>query len=167
MSCVNVSEIVCRASIPPSVGDLAFEDIPTNIVIRVPCGSIDLYKEAPYWESFTNYQTISIDELYNIDITSSNSNFGCVDYHFEDCALKIVAIPYENCNFIGWSDGNDDIERSIEVDKDIDLVAYFAGIGTTNRESNATYSPQSTLRNGQILIKHENKTYTVQGVQLQ
>ncbi|WP_289742821.1 leucine-rich repeat domain-containing protein [Muribaculum intestinale] len=57
-SCSGMTEIRSAATIPPAASAMAFDGIPTDIPVYVPAGSINDYKAAAEWKSFTNYQPL-------------------------------------------------------------------------------------------------------------
>ena len=85
-----------------------------------------------------------------------------------DTSLRLEAIPAEGYHFACWSDGNTDNPRDITVSGEANYVAVFApddpgpGTGFSNTE-NEGIRPQKIIRNDQVLILRDGKTYTVQG----
>ena len=57
-NCQNLASIRCEAINPPVIDLLTFNFVPTDIPIYVPQESINRYKEAEYWSTFSNYQGI-------------------------------------------------------------------------------------------------------------
>ena len=51
--CESLSELVCYADYPPTVGNNAFYGVPEGLVVRVPSSSMSLYIEADGWKDFT------------------------------------------------------------------------------------------------------------------
>ena len=53
--CTELVNVKVRSSIPPLIYQNTFIDINKNIcTLEVPAGSLDAYKEAPYWNEFVN-----------------------------------------------------------------------------------------------------------------
>ncbi len=52
--CTNLDSIFCDALTPPTCGAYAFTDVNTSIPVYVPSASVDTYKAADGWLSFTN-----------------------------------------------------------------------------------------------------------------
>lgn len=51
---ISLENIESHCVVPPILNQGAFGGIPENIRITIPCGSIDEYVNAPYWNSFDN-----------------------------------------------------------------------------------------------------------------
>ena len=51
---IDIDSIVCRAKIPPTCGNEAFYEIRTSTPLHVPARSVELYRTADVWNSFTN-----------------------------------------------------------------------------------------------------------------
>ena len=169
-SCTGLTSITSLAPIPPTTGKNAFGYVLTDIPVYVPCGSSDAYSMAEEWKSFTNY----IEQLTAIvAITSQDENKGMVTItkqpSCEDNICTFVATPKENYRFIQWSDGNTDNPRTIIVTEDITLTAEFEDTSSTNvlqTTDNQFVIPQKIVRDGQVYILRNGKTYTTTGVEV-
>ena len=65
LNCNNLASITVRAVNPPTlIGNEVFYNVPANIPIYVPCGSISDYQADTNWNYFANF--ISIDTTLNI-----------------------------------------------------------------------------------------------------
>ncbi|MDE6418497.1 MAG: leucine-rich repeat domain-containing protein [Duncaniella sp.] len=53
--CTAITEITSHATVPPTVGMFAFDDINKDIPVNVPETSLDAYKAADEWKDFTNF----------------------------------------------------------------------------------------------------------------
>lgn len=51
----NLQQIIIERVTPPVITSTTFSGIPTNVPIIVPCGTVDTYRNAPFWNVFTNY----------------------------------------------------------------------------------------------------------------
>ena len=58
-NCSGLTEMTCAATTPPTINSSAFSNVPTNIPVYVPSGSISAYQSAQYWGTFSNFQAIS------------------------------------------------------------------------------------------------------------
>ena len=73
--CSHIEQITCKAVIPPSVrrrlvsnnDDYAFYQVSRNIPLYVPQGSIESYRTAHVWSTFTNYQPINTEGIGDVD----------------------------------------------------------------------------------------------------
>ena len=52
--CTGLESITVLATTPPTVGNYAFKNVPTDIPVYVPCSSRDAYIAAEGWNEFTN-----------------------------------------------------------------------------------------------------------------
>jgi len=53
--CRGITNFICRATTPPTLGANAFSMVPTNCSIYVPAESVDTYKAASGWSDRANY----------------------------------------------------------------------------------------------------------------
>ena len=168
--CTGLTSITSLAAIPPTTWKDAFGNILTDIPVYVPCGSRDAYSMAEEWKSFTNY----IEQLTAIvAITSQDENKGIVTItkqaSCEDNECTFVATAKEDYRFVQWSDGNTDNPRTIIVTEDITLTAEFEDTSATNvlqTADNQFTTPQKIVRDGQVYILRNGKTYTTTGVEV-
>ncbi len=62
--CANLTSIECMATTPPTIGNsYTFYQVPTNIPVYVPCGTLANYRSATGWSRFTNIQEIPVTEF--------------------------------------------------------------------------------------------------------
>ena len=120
--CSYLTSITCEAETPPTIGDWAFDLVPTSIPVYVPCGRVGVYRAASGWNSFTNIQEPVAE--YSINVTTSGE--GEVDVYNSICGNSISAHPSQGYHFVQWSDGNTDNPRTLELTKDTILTAEFA-----------------------------------------
>ncbi len=55
-NCTSLATMTVYAETPPTVGTNAFKNVPTSMVVNVPCGTIEAYQNANGWSGFTNIQ---------------------------------------------------------------------------------------------------------------
>ncbi len=78
--CVSLDTIICRSTTPPLISNVsAFEDLPTDAILLVPCTAVNTYKSKGTWLRFKNYTysyetssqeisaTICANETYNFN----------------------------------------------------------------------------------------------------
>jgi hypothetical protein len=108
--------------------------------------------------------------LYQVNIYSNDYNMGSVNYsgenqfYYQD-VIRLEAYPsYERYEFERWSDGNTENPRTIIIDRDIELTAYFReaseGIEDIHTDSSI---PHKIIIDGQVYILRGDKIYTLQG----
>lgn len=108
--------------------------------------------------------------LYQVNIYSNDYNMGSVNYsgenqfYYQD-EIRLEAYPSnERYEFDRWSDGNTENPRTIIIDRDIELTAYFReaseGIEDIHIDSSI---PHKIIIDGQVYILRGDKIYTLQG----
>ena len=126
--CTRLIEINSLAERVPDIEESTFAGVSTTAMVRVPCGSIELYKASNYWNVFSN---ISGADRFNYSFKSNNETNGTVVIVKEptctDWTATIHAYPYQGYEFLGWSDGVQENPRTILVNGDIALTALFSG----------------------------------------
>ena len=50
--CTSLTKIICHMPTPASINANFFDNVPRNIPIYVPSGSVDAYRAAPVWQEF-------------------------------------------------------------------------------------------------------------------
>jgi hypothetical protein len=128
-SCHSLKLIDCKATTPPNFPpdinmSYNFMDCPSDMVIYVPCGATNAYKNHQHWSYFGN----QIKEAsYSIDVYSQDSNKGhvVVDQNSICDGAQITAVPHEGYSFIQWTDGNTDNPRRFEITRDTTFTAVF------------------------------------------
>ena len=126
-SCEALTSVTIQAENPPTIEDDTFGDDSRSISIKVPCGSIEKYKTAKYWNEFENIAEPKFPFLVNIN--SNNVAMGYAEITNQDCRnneVIIVATPNKGYHFVKWSDGNTENPRTIIVTEDLTLTAEFA-----------------------------------------
>lgn len=153
---------------------LSFRDAPANMMIYVPCGTLQTYEVARGWSNLAGkiaYAPLSVP--YSLEIASQDTLLGTVrvldSFMPTVCdtvdtlpTYTIEAIPNEECSFVQWSDGNTEATRIVVLSQDTSLIAQFAPIGTSfpmypqdNREQS---SSRKELQNGALYILLPNGT---------
>ena len=88
-------------------------------------------------------------------------------FYYQD-VIRLEAYPsYERYEFERWSDGNTENPRTIIIDRDIELTAYFReaseGIEDIHIDSSI---PHKIIIDGQVYILRGDKIYTLQGQEI-
>lgn len=127
--CSSLKLIDCKATTPPNFDSMInmgvnFMNCPSDLVVYVPCGATNAYKNHQHWSYFGN----QIKEAsYTIDVYSQDSNKGhvVIDQNSICDGAQITAIPHEGYSFIQWTDGNTDNPRRFEITRDTTFTAVF------------------------------------------
>lgn len=78
--------------------------------------------------------------------------------------IKISATPNEGYLFVMWSDYNMSDTRTIKVEKDLSLTAIFVSdLNALNDVKSNNTLPRKVMKDGQLFILRDGKTYTVHG----
>lgn len=123
--CTSLNSIQCNAIVPPDASAVFYGcfDIP----LQVPCGSIDAYKNAQGWNSFNNISGIGTC-TYSVNLSVNNPAMGSVSgsgEYLQGSIATIIASAYQGNHFNQWSDGNRENPRTILVNNNITLTAFF------------------------------------------
>lgn len=108
--------------------------------------------------------------LYQVNIYSNDYNMGSVNYsgenqfYYQD-EIRLEAYPSnERYEFDRWSDGNTENPRTIIIDRDIELTAYFREASEGIKDIHIDSSiPHKIIIDGQVYILRGDKIYTLQG----
>ena len=126
--CYGIASITVLAEVPPTLVANAFEGVPKDIPVYVPCGTRSTYQAAEGWSEFTNIIgariTVTVNPA-NVGTISGAGTYECG----ETCTLTATA--YEGSTFINWTE-NDEVvsteaEYTFTVAGDRTLVANFDG----------------------------------------
>ncbi|MBO6118638.1 MAG: leucine-rich repeat protein [Bacteroidales bacterium] len=70
--CENMDTIVSYAEVPPTIYSSTFEEVLNTIPVFVPCGAMNTYKSAAWWNMFANYtETGCNKEIVTVNIEAS------------------------------------------------------------------------------------------------
>lgn len=124
--CTALEEITSNAITAPTPASAnTFNNVDSNVVVNIPCGSLASYQAA--WTRFHNFNETS---AYVFSATSADPTMGTVTVlttpSCQDTAAVVEAIPAVGNLFVRWNDGNTDNPRTLVVTADTHLVACFA-----------------------------------------
>lgn len=134
----GIESITVLAEVPPTLGEEAFNGVPKDIPVNVPCGTRSAYLAADGWSEFTN---INVDTECGrqITVTVNPANTGSVTgagtYDVGDiCTL--TATPESGYRFVNWTENNEVVSTNatyqFTVNANRDLVANFEEYVVTN-----------------------------------
>ena len=123
--CTSVGSIVSRCVVAPNLENTTvFDRIPISIPVSIPCGSTASYMSR--WSHFSNFEEPVMPVVAAVSANTAQgtatvvSQPGCAD------SLSVVqAFGIGAYSFLQWQDGNQDNPRTILVDRDTTLTAYF------------------------------------------
>ncbi|MBR1834867.1 MAG: leucine-rich repeat domain-containing protein [Bacteroidales bacterium] len=163
--CPHLARITCYSNTPPALDDIVFDTFSANIVVYVPCGSVESYTSDNGWGIFSNYA-----ETYNISVVvqSIDENMGSVDItEYPSCENLFVsfnATPKRGYFFTHWNDGDTNSTRTEAVSEDVIYTAYFERDSTTpvdpiGIDDIKPSEPLITAQQGSIIIQHDRPFY--------
>ena len=158
---------------PPTI---TISDYLRVYTLLVPCGSIRAYRDAagwkevsqiwdiPYYYEFSVNQDFIEDNYYDLGYVEIIQKPTCDN----DYTLIVKANPREGYHFNQWSDGNKEIQRTIQLNNHMYLTAEFAKgeeEGFANMQIGSDLLSKLLL-NGQIHILRGDKVFTLTGQEI-
>ena len=128
--CTGLTSITAKPAIAPRTGFNAFIYVPDSIPVYIPCGSTASYTAR--WSNFNNFVGV-LDATVNvssIDVAMGTASVSTQPTCAEPTAT-IVATPNTGYLFAHWSDGDTTNPRSLSIDRDTVLTAYFMPVPDT------------------------------------
>jgi hypothetical protein len=129
-NCNGLNSMIALSETPPTVGTNAFNQVPTNVLVYVPCESVETYQTATGWSAFPNIMgmcspgavTVAADPVEGGTVTGSGTFEG-------GTFCTVIATPNEGYCFANWTrDGglvsNDSI-YSFVVTGESAMTAHF------------------------------------------
>lgn len=86
--CENMDTIVLYAEVPPTIYNSTFEEVLNIIPVFVPCGTMNTYKSAAWWNMFTNYIEVGCNkEIVTSNIAASICDGDIYDFNGEELTV--------------------------------------------------------------------------------
>ena len=121
---------------PPTIknNDLGFDNnhygYYGGVVLRIPCGMKETYKNAAGWSRFNDKNIVEPLPQYTIAVKTQNSSQGTASVKQANLCnndnATIIAEPNFGYQFAQWSDGSTENPYTVEVTQDTTLTAVFA-----------------------------------------
>ena len=171
--CRSLKTVICEAIEVPELGNDVFYNMPVSeATLYVPAQSLDDYKAAEQWKEFGTILPIEGEseeeiELQDTEMTIvfTNSEDNDSEIYRQTITIKIPAAPeIEGFTFLGWQPVATLIKDAITIQ-----AIYEANAPASAPEVyvNPANPAQKLLRNGQVYILKDDKTYTIMGAQIQ
>ena len=160
-----LTNIISYATTAPTLGTSAFENVPKNASVKVPCSALSSYQSK--WSYFNNITTMS-----SVSAESEDESKGIVTVTYAgDCnnpVVVLVATANDGYRFQRWSDGNTDNPRTITSSDEIHLIAYFEiSEGIEEVLSNGVNGNRKVIIDGQLyIIGFDDEVYNAQGIRV-
>ena len=157
-------EVKAKMALPPIINISVFSgcgDL-SCITCYVPKGSLAFYKKLDVWKEFNLVET-SFDEetIETTNFTIAFNDNGGNELLSQEVVLRVPAAPeIEGFTFVGWKPVSSIIaNNTLEIE-----AVYTANVQTSAPEVvNPANKSQKLIRNGNVYILTDTKTYTVQG----
>ena len=157
--CTGLTSITCEAITPPTLGSDVFYTVDKSIPLYVPAESVEAYQTADQWKDFTNI--IGLDdgdeEESNIRyIDPSNNELGS-----ETVSLHLPDVPkIEGFTFLKWQVVAGDLEEGIIIQA---VYQVDESTSASSVYTNPANPAQKLIRNGNVYILSNEKTYSITG----
>lgn len=131
--CGSLSTLTVFATVPPSLGNNVFQQVPNNIRLIVPCGSEAAYRADSGWSYFTNIvcpttPSILVTGLANDSLMGSVTGNGL---YAEGDTATLTAVASCGYRFDRWNDSVTDNPRQVVVTADTTFTAFFVSDADT------------------------------------
>jgi len=152
--CVGLTSIICKALTPPACESYVFYHVDENIPLYVPLESVNAYKSAAEWMQFKNI--IAILDV-NVNYWKSEGN----KLNSETVTLHLPVAPkISGFTFDRW-----DVQAGT-LNDGINIQAVYRADDPTSAPAFYTnpFNPaQKLIRNGNVYILTDDRTYTLTG----
>ncbi len=169
--CEALKTVICEAIEVPELGDDVFDNMPlSEATLYVPAQSLDDYKAAEQWKEFGTILPIEEEseeeiELHDTEMTIvfTNSEDNDSEIYRQTITIKVPTAPtIAGFTFLYWQPVAEPITNVITIQ-----AIYEANTPTsTEVYVNPANPSQKLLRNGQVYVLQDGKTYTVTGQKL-
>jgi hypothetical protein len=129
-NCSGLVSITSKRTVAPTAGANTFNGVTDTIPIYIPCGSTASYASA--WPHFTNF----VEEMdAHVWVRSADVTMGTARVSVQPTCdtpyATIVATPNAGYLFALWSDGDTLNPRTLMIDRDTALTAFFVPMPDT------------------------------------
>ena len=160
--CSSLASITSYAFTPPTLGSNVFDNVPSTVVVNVPCGTSTSYRAAYGWSSFSNYEEFVFD-LCPIIFADDNVKAICVAHwdtngdgelsYAEAAAVTNLGTYFKSTAIISFEE--------LEYFTSLTSLPNTAFYGCTSLASIALPSSVSALGNGSFYNCTNLATMTV------
>ena len=170
--CSSLKTVICEAIEVPELGDHVFYAMPlSEATLYVPAQSLGDYKAAEQWKEFGTILPIEGEseeeiELQDTEMTIvfTNSEDNDSEIYRQTLTIKVPIAPtIAGFTFLYWQPVAEPITNEITIQ-----AIYEANVPSSAPEVyvNPANPAQKLLRNGQVYILQDGKTYTITGQRL-
>ena len=127
--CSALQSITVLSETPMVLGEYVFQGVPTDILVYVPCGSIEAYQNAEGWNGFANLTGLCSGTITATVNPAEGGTVSGAGFYEGGALCTLTAIPSEGFSFLNWMENgaivSNDSEYSFVVSGDRELVANF------------------------------------------
>ena len=174
--CSGLTSVTNYATTPQSINSSVFGGYGSNpgvdkstCVLNVPKESVSLYQAAEVWKDFTNIVGVDVpgeDPEEPIETIEGNYTIYYVDKESQDLSEEVVSLHVpvapviEGFTFIGWQTVSSMLSEGITLQ-----AVYQADVPSSAPAvyTNPANPAQKLIRNGNVYILTDDKTYTITG----
>lgn len=122
-NCTSIGRIDLKSATPPIINSNSFQNVNSAIPVYIPCGSLSNYSSSSWGSRFGNLQE---SQVFSLGVAVNDSAMGMALILSNTCAnTAIQAYPYDEYNFVGWSDGSTMNPRVVTLTQDTVFTAIF------------------------------------------
>lgn len=166
--CSSLTTMICEAIEVPELGLKVFNGLPlAEAILYVPTESLDDYKAADQWKDFGTILPIEGESEEEIELNDTemtivftNSENDDSEIYRQTITIKVPTAPtIAGFTFLYWQPVAEPITNEITIQ------AIYEADTPTSAEVyvNPANPAQKLLRNGQVYILQDGKTYTITG----
>ena len=159
--CSSLMSITFDGRTPPTVGENAFYNVPSNVSVTIPCGTLALYMSRlpSTWNNYT-------ETTLSFAAQSADESMGTVQVLNEPTCTNpnavLNAVPASGYRFDHWSTGSTQNPYSLTVTTDTVITAYFVSEGGTEgiEDINAD-GVNIYVKDGRIVVDGTTEDYQI------
>ena len=164
--CVHLASLTVLAMTPPSVGNNAFNSVPTSIPVFVPCNKAGTYAAANGWSQFSNIIELCSNQITAVAYPSEGGSVNGAGIYAtgQNCALS--AIPNAGYTFLHWTKNGEVVSTNTTyvfvVNESGNYVASFTETSTETFTITVSANPSNggTVTGGGSYEQGSNCTVT-------
>ena len=162
--CSAIETITCYSQRPPTVNNYALYGLDYSTIVYVPADYLNTYKMHDAWGLYDVRPLETPTEIETGEYNIRYIDMSDVELYQENVILHIPVAPtIEGFTFLYWQPVAQNLETGITIQAiyEADELSTMPAVYT-----NPTNPSQKLIRNGNIYILTEDKTYTITGAEV-
>lgn len=166
-NCTGLTTVFCKAVTPPTLDEDVFLSVDQSTCkLYVPYKSIDAYKSANQWKDFTNILAIPGTETEDSEPEEMNCNIRYMDKNSElvsseQLTFHVPEAPvFDGFTFLRWEFVGGVMSEGLTIQAVYEADEPTSAPAVVSSPANPA---QKLIRNGNVYILKDEKTYTIQG----